>query len=203
MQQRPRVAVWASSQLTRLGLSNFLESQPAVRLLMASQAPEADVLVVGTDTLDDHLVARLQKLVAESPVRTVLVTSPLDESVLATAASCRIVEILAHSTTCESLVRAVQAAAAWSDGIPGRELQAELRAQFSRFEQAGHADSALRSREIDVLRLVADGLETAEIAQRLSYSERTVTNVLGQVRRRLRLNNRSHIVAYALRSGLI
>jgi DNA-binding NarL/FixJ family response regulator len=63
--------------------------------------------------------------------------------------------------------------------------------------------SALRSREVDVLRLVAEGYDTAEIARTLSYSERTIKKVLHEMTMRLQLRNRSHAVAYALRAGLI
>jgi len=54
-----------------------------------------------------------------------------------------------------------------------------------------------------VLRLVAEGWDTAQIATKLSYSERTVKNVLHDVTTRLQLRNRSHAVAYAMREGLI
>jgi DNA-binding NarL/FixJ family response regulator len=63
--------------------------------------------------------------------------------------------------------------------------------------------NGLATREIEVLRLVADGCDTSEIADRLAYSERTVKNVLHDVTTRLQLRNRSHAVAYALRQGLI
>jgi DNA-binding NarL/FixJ family response regulator len=54
-----------------------------------------------------------------------------------------------------------------------------------------------------VLKLLADGLDTAEVARRLSYSERTVKNVLQDVTRRHNLRNRTHAVAFALRQGFI
>jgi DNA-binding NarL/FixJ family response regulator len=54
-----------------------------------------------------------------------------------------------------------------------------------------------------VLGLVADGLDTREIATKLSYSERTVKNVLHDVTNRFQLRNRAHAVAYALREGLL
>jgi DNA-binding CsgD family transcriptional regulator len=50
---------------------------------------------------------------------------------------------------------------------------------------------------------VADGLDTDEIAASLSYSSRTVKNILHSVTTRFCLKNRSHAVAYALREGLI
>ncbi|QES47609.1 helix-turn-helix transcriptional regulator [Streptomyces venezuelae] len=65
------------------------------------------------------------------------------------------------------------------------------------------AAAGLTDRERSVLRMVADGLETSEIAQRLCYSPRTVTTVVHDITQRFRLRNRAHAVAYALRTGLL
>ncbi|MFJ6686340.1 LuxR C-terminal-related transcriptional regulator [Streptomyces werraensis] len=67
----------------------------------------------------------------------------------------------------------------------------------------GWSEGLLSERERSVLRLVADGHETAEIAQRLAYSPRTVTTVVHDITQRFRLRNRAHAVAYALRAGLL
>nr|WP_269327708.1 helix-turn-helix transcriptional regulator [Kineosporia mesophila] len=67
----------------------------------------------------------------------------------------------------------------------------------------GLTPSGLERREVEVLALIADGLDTAEIAERMQYSERTVKNILSGVMARLGLRNRSHAVAYALRAGLL
>ena len=61
----------------------------------------------------------------------------------------------------------------------------------------------LTDREVDVLRLLSEGWDTAEIASKLAYSERTVKNVIHDITARLQLRNRSHAVAYAVRQGLI
>lgn len=63
--------------------------------------------------------------------------------------------------------------------------------------------NGLSDREIDVLRLVADGHSTSEIAAQLCYSERSIKNVIQGITTRLNLRNRSHAVAYAMRQGLI
>jgi len=62
---------------------------------------------------------------------------------------------------------------------------------------------ALTEREIDVLRLVAEGQNTAEIANQLAYSERTIKNILQDFNARLQLRNRTQAVAYAVRRGWI
>jgi DNA-binding NarL/FixJ family response regulator len=63
--------------------------------------------------------------------------------------------------------------------------------------------STLTVREVDVLRLVSEGFDTAEIAVKTAYSERTVKNILHEVTTRLQLRNRAHAVGHAMRHGLI
>ena len=85
----------------------------------------------------------------------------------------------------------------------GRLLDQVGRLQRTVLDPRGITFTGLASREIEVLKLVAEGWDTAQIATRLSYSERTVKNVLHDVTTRLQLRNRSHAVAYAMREGLI
>lgn len=54
-----------------------------------------------------------------------------------------------------------------------------------------------------MLKLVADGFDTSEIAHKLSYSERTIKGIIHDVTTRLQLRNRTHAVAFAVREGLI
>lgn len=54
-----------------------------------------------------------------------------------------------------------------------------------------------------MIKLVAEGLETREIAAKLCYSERTVKSVLQGMMLRLNLRNRAHLVAYAAREGYL
>jgi DNA-binding NarL/FixJ family response regulator len=63
--------------------------------------------------------------------------------------------------------------------------------------------SGLSPREVEILRLAAEGDDTREIALKLSYSERTVKNAIHDVVIKLGLRNRTHAVAYALRKNLI
>lgn len=61
----------------------------------------------------------------------------------------------------------------------------------------------LTSRELDVLRLIADGLTNQEIADMLSISLRTVTSHVTHVLTKLALTSRTAAVSYAIRHGLI
>ena len=61
----------------------------------------------------------------------------------------------------------------------------------------------LTPRELEVLRLVAQGLSDAEIADRLVLSQHTVHRHVANVRRKLELPSRAAAVAYAARAGLL
>ena len=64
-------------------------------------------------------------------------------------------------------------------------------------------DDPLTEREVEVLRLVAQGLSNQEIARTLTISERTVGNHIGSILRKLHLANRTQAALYALRRGLV
>ena len=99
-------------------------------------------------------------------------------------------------------------AVAVGDGTVPADLLGRLLSQVSLIHQQvlaprGLSFSGLSDREVEVLKLLSDGHDTAEVARRLCYSERTVKNVLQDMTRRHNLRNRTHAVAYALRQGLI
>ena len=203
-----RVIVQASDPLSHAGLLACLRSRPEVTVLPADRRSAAEVLVVAVDRLTADAVAVLRRSAADLGVPVVLIAAEITEAELLTAVECRVVAILPRlAVTTDRLVHSVTAAAAGGGVLPpnlvGELLKHVERLQREVLTPYGLTAAGLTPREIDVLRLMADGLDTGEIAGRLNYSERTVKNVIYGVTHRLNLRNRSHAVAYALRSGLI
>ncbi|HJP86189.1 MAG TPA: response regulator transcription factor [Gemmatimonadaceae bacterium] len=66
-----------------------------------------------------------------------------------------------------------------------------------------HPLSKLTSRQVEVLRMVAEGHRTREIADKLSLSIKTVESHRGELMKRLGMHDVVSLVRYALRSGLV
>jgi len=194
--------------ISRAGLASQLRPQPAVRVVADDEEDQAQVGVVVADAVDEPTLRALRALRARGLTRLVLIASDIDDAGLVAAVEVGVAGLVRRSeATSERLVSVIQAAAAGDGAVPP-DLLGRLLTQIGQLQRAvlgprGLTFTGLTEREIAVLRLVADGLDTAEIAARLSYSQRTVKNVLHDVTSRLHLRNRSHAVAYALRHGLI
>jgi DNA-binding NarL/FixJ family response regulator len=86
---------------------------------------------------------------------------------------------------------AIAPEALWEMLPAGREDMMDLRGR------------ELTSREVTVLRMLAEGEATRGIAQQLNYSERTVKNIVRNVLEKLGCRTRAHAVALATRNGVI
>lgn len=194
--------------ILQAGVVSQLRQQPEIRLVYEADVDAAEVAVVICDTFDDATRRVVHGLRRGDTPRIVLVSGVVDDATVVAAAECGVGGLLRRSdATVEGLVRTVVRAAAGHGEVPP-DLLGHLLEQLGRLQRQvltprGLTFAGLSPREAEVLRLVADGHDTAEIAVRMSYSERTVKNVLHELTTRLQLRNRSHAVAYALREGLI
>jgi DNA-binding NarL/FixJ family response regulator len=68
---------------------------------------------------------------------------------------------------------------------------------------APSALTALTRRDIEILRYVAAGMSNKEIAQKLSYAEKTVKNYLSLIFQKLGIRDRTQAAIFALRQGLL
>ncbi len=83
------------------------------------------------------------------------------------------------------------------------DLLGRMLAGLAKGAPRGAAGGELARREVDVLQLLAEGGTTREIAERLSYSERTVKNIVHDLLVKLNCRTRAHAVALGARQGLI
>ena len=205
--RRTTVAVLACDPVTGAGVSSQLRYRPELEVLPTG-AGMADVVVVVADEVDDERVQVIRAATRRGS-RTVLVASSLTGSSLLAAVDAGATAVLRRvDATVDGLGDAVRGAAR-GDGVMPPDLLGKLMTRVGSVGVARHDEPSpgshtfggLTQRELKVLRLLADGCTTGEIARELCYSERTIKNAIQALTARLQLRNRSHAVAYAVRKG--
>ena len=208
MPERIPVAVYARDPISQAGIASQLRTRPEVVVAENGDAATATVAIVVADEVDDSTIQTMRAVLRGGCRRVLLVATRLDDGALLSAVEAGACGMLRRSeAVTERLLGAIRTAAA-GDGIVPPDLLGRLLDQVGRLQRQvlaprGLTFAGLTDRETRVLRLVADGFDTNEIASTLAYSERTMKNVIHDVTARLQLRNRSHAVAYALRAGLI
>jgi len=111
-----------------------------------------------------------------------------------------------------TLVRAIRAVAQ-GEALLGPSIARRVLEQFSVPTPPAPAPVApqlapelfgeLTPRELDVLRLIAQGLRNRDIAERLVISEKTVQNHISNIFAKLQVNDRSQAIVRALQGGLV
>jgi DNA-binding NarL/FixJ family response regulator len=203
-----KVALYATDPMTAAGIASHVCAHAEFDLLVERRHPEADVFVVATDHLTPEVMSVLQNAAHSSAPRIVLIIDELRETDLQAAVEYGVVAVLPRDgITGEQLLSAI-ASNDREDWQPPRELLVQLLSQLERVQRdvlrpKGVDERRLAPREKDVLKLLAEGLDTAAIAEHMCYSERTVKNIVQSVLSLLGARNRAHAVAHAMREGVI
>jgi DNA-binding NarL/FixJ family response regulator len=208
MAERISVYVYAHDPISQAGLASQLRARPEIQVV-DHDVDLAMVAIVVVDEVDEETTRVVRAIQRNNGIpRVVLVVTRLDDAGMLAGVEAGACGLLRRSEALpERLVESIQSAATGDGNVPadllGRLLEHVGRLQRQVLAPRGLTISGLSEREIEVLRLVADGFDTAEIAGSLAYSERTIKNIIHDVTARLNLRNRSHAVAYAVRQGLI
>ncbi len=212
LRERILVAVDAGRDpISYAGIVGQLAQSTSVKITSFDRepgGPSLRVALVVAETVDEERLSVLRRIQRTTSAQSILVIGSITEQALLPALAAGAVGvILREQATPDHLESVINVVANQGGHLPPT-LLANLLTTVGRVQdtvpaQRGLAFAGLQEREIDVLRLVADGLETAEIATKLGWSERTIKNIIQGVTTRLQLRNRAHAVAYAMRKGHI
>ncbi len=205
---RTTVFVYSNDAISQAGMQSQLRGQPTVTVVEEAYIDDADVAVVLVDSVDEAACRTIRAIQRNGCPRVVLVVGSLDDTSLMVAVEVGVCGVLRRSEATSARVCDAVAAAVGGEGTLAPDLLGRLMTQFGRLQREvlaprGIGPAGLSDREVEVLKLLADGQDTAAIAQSMAYSERTIKNIIHDVTARLNLRNRSHAVAYAVKAGLI
>lgn len=167
----------------------------------AGQAPDVVLMDLAMAPVDG--VTATRELRATLPeVEIVAVTSLIEQSRVHAALEAGASGYLVKDAAPEELAIAIRAAHRGEvhiDAALARRVMDSLRPSVQ--ATPGPFDE-LSARELEILRLIADGHANKEIARRLSISERTARSHVSSILRKLRLSSRTQAALLAVREGL-
>ena len=211
-----RVLVVDDHDLFRTGLKTLLEEQgvnvvgeapngqTAIRLA-SELAP--DVIIMDLNMPGLTGVETTRKLTGIVPLtRVVVLTISADDDDVMDAVMAGACGYLLKDSSIQELIGGIRAAAAGesliSPQIAAKVLR-RLRSQSSSVDAAETIRAELSDREIEVLKLIANGKDNAQIARELFISPKTVKNHISNILMKLQIENRIQAAVYAVRSGIV
>lgn len=213
-----RVLICDDQVLIRTGLATIVDAQPDLEVvgecgdgqaavdLAGELRPDVVVMDIRMPVLDGLEATRiLAGAGVEHPVKVLVVTTfNLDEYVYEALRAGASGFLLKDAPPDRLLhgIRTVAMGAALLDPDVTRRLVGRYAARIRPVKGAAQ-DIPLTPRELEVLRLIAEGLSNSEIAGSLVISHETVKTFVSRILTKLDLRDRVQAVVYAYRHGLV
>jgi DNA-binding NarL/FixJ family response regulator len=211
-----RVLLVDDHDLFRTGLRNLLEEQRVQVVGEAADGTQAirmvrelapDVVVMDLNMPGMSGVEATRHVTTLAPLTRVVVLtiSDQDEDVMNAilAGACG---YLMKDSSIQDLMQGIRAASVGesliSPHIAAKVLQ-RMRATGTNEADAALIRAELSDREIQVLKLIANGKDNAQIAADLHISPKTVKNHISNILMKLQIDNRIQAAVYAVRSGIV
>jgi DNA-binding NarL/FixJ family response regulator len=210
-----RVLLVDDHDLFRSGLRTLLEEQDIDVIGDAPSGEEAlqlvgelapDVVLMDLEMPGMGGVRATREIATIAPLtRVIVLTISEQDSDVMDAILAGACGYLLKDASIQDLLRGIRGAAVGesliSPGIAAKVLQ-KLRATHAVPEAAETIEAQLSDREIEVLKLIANGKDNAQIATELFISSKTVKNHISNILLKLSISNRIQAAVYAVRSGI-
>lgn len=177
------------------------DGEEAVRLAVELH-PDVVLMDVSMPDVDGvEATRRIRQLLPD--MRIIMLTMHADQEVVAAALRAGASGYLVKDCSVEEIAEAVRLAAD-EDASLTPDIAASMLDEVRRLP-SGDTDEerVVTRREEEVLQLIADGCSTAEVAERLYISQKTVKNHLASIYQKLDARDRTQAVLRAVRMGIV
>lgn len=195
--------------VVRQGLRQLIDAQPDIEVVAESADGEMAVQTARSITLDvilmDLLMPVMDGITAIKKIREagvqcgiIALTSSMDEQLIKDALQSGAQGYLLKASRVNDVIDAIKKVANGQNALDPAALQVIMQQSFKH-----EPIDTLTTREREVFDLMAHGKTNPEIANTLSISEITVRTHIASVLEKLQLRDRTQVVIYALKKGLV
>jgi DNA-binding NarL/FixJ family response regulator len=189
------------------GMTVVGEATDGARTVTLARDLAPDVVVIDLKMPNASGLEAIRQILTATPAAQLIVlTVSAEEADAIEALAAGACGYLLKDTHPDELVGAIRLAAG-GHAVLSREvvraLVARVRSENRATEQAASDGLALTARELEVIRLIADGADNAAIGRELSISRHTVKQYVTNIFEKLGVRNRVQAAVYAVRAGLI
>lgn len=217
MSNRIRVLLVDDQSLFREALANLISSDPTIEVvgsvtngeeaLRATAIHQPGVILMDLRMPVMDGVIATKRIRAQFPnVKVIALTTFNDDESVFEAIRAGAVGYLLKDSSKEELFHAISLAAANKYFLPP-EITARVVKEFTRISKPKHHIETLKvnltAREMEILKLIAEGISNKEIADRLVIAEGTVKNHISKILEKLDVNDRLQAILKAKNLGII
>jgi NarL family two-component system response regulator LiaR len=214
MTEQITVLIVDDYQVVRQGVRAFLESQPDITVVAEAETGEVAVQlatefapdVVLMDLLMsgmDGVTATQQVKQASPRTQVIVLTSYHQDEHIFPAIRAGALSYLLKDISPQELVETVRKAARGEVVLHPRVAARMIQELHGAPQDTANPLTTLSDRELEVLRLVADGLTNAKIAEQLVISDKTVKSHVSNILSKLHLADRTQAAVFAWREGVV
>jgi NarL family two-component system response regulator LiaR len=214
MPERTTVLIVDDHKVVRQGVRAFMDTQPDLAvvgeaesgeeaiILAAEHAPDVVIVDLVMPGMDGIEVTRHVKKASPRTQVIVLTSYHQDEHIFPAIRAAALSYLLKDVGPAE-LADAVRKAAAGEAVLHPRVAARVVQELHGARQDLPNPFTELSERELEVLRLIADGMNNADIAEALVISEKTVKSHVSNILNKLHLADRTQAAVYAWREGVV
>jgi len=209
-----RVVLIDDHPVVRQGLQSLLSQYPDIQVVgEAGNNPDAleliaevhpDIILLDIRLLNQNGLSVARQLHRSgNKSRVIVLTSHEDESYLLEAAQSGVYGYLLKSASAEVLADSIRAVQRGERRLSPKLVGSAMKQLVALSQSQMMDDSGLADQELQILKMIADGMNTLEMADSLYLSERTIKRKIQDILIKLGAGSRAQAVAEALKRGLI
>jgi len=202
-----------SQDLTRFGLRHLIEGEKDLRLIgeavnsddlfEAFKTKSPDVLILDYKKAGDFKIGDINKVKSTSPKTNILVISADEEkSIIHDVLEKGVNSFLTKECDQAEIRSAIYATSKGEKFFCGKILEVIFEKHYSKTEEEACQPTELTTRELEIVRMVTQGLPTKKIADTLCLSHHTIYTHKKNVMKKLGIKSTSELILYAVNTGL-